>query len=130
MMLEPHYQELLTAFVDGELSARQRRFVARLLRRSGEARLLLRQLQDDARQVRTLSSRSIPVDVTGSVLATIHQRKLRPTLRPRVPPVPTFPAWTGMAAAAAVLLIVGVGSFLHSSRAPKRPGNDQAQHQG
>jgi hypothetical protein len=131
-MVHPHYQELLTAYVDGELSARQRRLVARLLRRSGEARHLLRQLQEDARQLRTLPAHPIPTDLSGAIPDIIRQRRLQPIRRPRVTPpaAPTFPAWTGWAAAAAVLLTVGLGSFLHYSRNPEGSGNGQVKNQG
>src|SRR2546430_2493824 len=47
-MLPERGRELLTAYVDGELSARQRRHVLRLLRHSAEARRLLQRLQGDA----------------------------------------------------------------------------------
>ena len=53
-MLPDRDRQLLSAFVDGELSSRQRRHVERLLRRSGEARTLLRRLQEDARELRHL----------------------------------------------------------------------------
>jgi anti-sigma factor RsiW len=53
-MISPQDLELLTAHVDGELTARQRRHVDRLLRRSAEARALLARLQEDAQQVRGL----------------------------------------------------------------------------
>ena len=43
-MLPEQDRELLTSYVDGELSTRQRKTVLRLLRRSAEARELLRQL--------------------------------------------------------------------------------------
>jgi hypothetical protein len=131
-MLAPHDQELLTAYVDGELTARQRRHVARLLRRSGEARVLLRQLQEDARQLRLLPSATLQVDLSGPILETISRRRLQPMRRPprvAAASVAAFPAWTGFAAAAAVLLLVGVGSFLHYSRSFNSSGSGTAKRQ-
>jgi len=129
-MLPPHYQELLTAYVDGELTARQRRNVARLLRRSGEARTLLRKLQCDSREIHLLPVRTPQVDLSGPILATIHQRQIKPLRRPRLsPPQAFFPAWTGAAAAAAVFLLVGFGSFLITSRHSGRPSTSAAHKQ-
>jgi hypothetical protein len=126
-MLSTHYQELLTAYVDGELTPRQRRLVLRLLRRSGEARTLLRQLQEDARRLRLAPAHSIPVDLSGPILETIVRRKLAPAPAPRVRLHRSFPVWTGAAAAAAVLLVVGIGAFLASSGDGDRAGQGSAQ---
>jgi hypothetical protein len=128
-MLEPAYQELLTAYVDGELTSRQRRHVARLLRRSGEARIFLRQLQDDSRQLRLVGTRTIPVDLSGPVVEAILRRKIEPKRKPRLPVRRSFPIWTGAAAAAAVLLVVGAVAFLASSGGDARPGQGGAQKQ-
>ncbi len=133
-MLPERYRQLLTAYVDGELSARQRRHVVRLLRRSGEARALVGKLQGDSRTLKALAGSpafapaSLDVDLSGPVLQLIAERPLpfkRPQPRPRVPaPTPaSFPAWMGFAAAAAVLFVVGLGSFLYfSSRQPGGKG--------
>jgi len=148
-MLSPREQELLTAHVDGELTPRQRCQVAQLLHRSGEARTLLAKLEDDVRQLRSLPRLNVPVDLSTALLETIATEKLRPGHRLRVPaqpplPAPTYlPAWTGLAAAAAVLLLVGVGSFLlhtHSRSglgsderpgvALQQPGDDGADQEG
>jgi len=126
-MLATHDQELLTAYVDGELTARQRRAAARLLRRSGEARLLLKQLTEDSGQLKSIPAPRLSVDLSSSVLESIAQRCLKPIRRARVPAARAFPAWTGVAAAAAVLLLVGLGSFLQSSRWPGRSAQDSAK---
>jgi hypothetical protein len=128
-MLKIHYQELLTAYVDGELTARQRRLVLRLLRRSGEARNFLRLLQDDARQLRLVPARTIPVDLSGPILESIIRRKLQPKREPRVAVQRSFPIWTGAAAAAAVLLLVSAVVFVASSRDVARPGQGSAKKQ-
>src|SRR5689334_1054501 len=123
-MMPDRYRQLLTAYVDGELTARQRRRVARLLHGSEEARRLLDQLQADARELRSLPQAPLSVDLTGDVLRVIAERRLRPgRLRPRR--VPATPAWVAplatWAAAAAVLLILGLASYVYfaASLAPR-----------
>jgi hypothetical protein len=110
-MLPERYRELLTAYVDGELSARQRRHVLRLLRRSVEARRLLHFLQSDSHNLIHLPRVPLDRDVSGPVLEKIAAQPL--PLRRRRPPaaVRAFPAWVGVAAAAAVLLAVGTASY-------------------
>jgi hypothetical protein len=118
-MLSPHEKELLTAYVDGELNAGQSRQVERLLRRSGEARALLERLQEDSATLRKLPRISAPVDLSDAVLKAINRKGLKPGVRLRVaspPPVYTIPSWVGFAAAAAVLLLIGLGSFLLHSQ--------------
>jgi hypothetical protein len=129
-MLHERHVRLLTAYVDGELSPAQRRQAARLLRRSEEARALLRQLQGDSRELQALPPVVTPIDFSGPVLAAIGQSRPRPAPRPR--PVRaglTFPVWTGWAAAAAVLLVVGMGSFLsyYSRPVPSRQGQTASE---
>lgn len=115
-MLLDRYRRLLTAYVDGELSGRQRRHIARLLRRSPEARHLLEQLQADARVLRQLPRPSLPVDLTNPVLRNISERRLAPGQR-RLAKVHSAPAWMGplasWAAAAAVLFLLGIASYLY-----------------
>jgi len=132
-MLSSREQELLTAYVDGELSARQRRIVARLLRRSAEARALLHDLQRDSRELRAMPPLNAPVDLSALVLQRIEASP-RPVLRmPRRIPAPRaqFPIYRGLAAAAAVLLLIGSASFfLHLSDRPKLDSGDQVADQG
>jgi hypothetical protein len=114
-MLSDHDCELLTAFLDGQLGARQRKAVLRLLHRSSEARELLRQLQEDAHALRGLPRQTLPVDFAAQVMRVAAERGLRPggprpVVRPR-----GLPTWAGLAAAAAVLLAVTAGSYLYFS---------------
>src|SRR5437868_7421574 len=103
-MLSERHSQLLTAYLDRELSARERKAVFRLLRRSPEARALLRQMQQDARALGQLPARKLPADFPLKVVRTIAERGLRPGgLRPPIRPR-GIPAWAGLAAAAAVLL--------------------------
>ncbi len=131
-MLLDRYRQLLTAYVDGELSSRQRRHVVRLLHRSAEARQLLKQLEADALALRQLSSLPLPADLTGPVLQLINERNLAPR-RPRIDKASLI-AWFGplasLAAAAAVLLTIGIASYLYfvaSLDQPARTATAQTQ---
>jgi len=119
-MLREVDSQLLTAYVDGELTARERRRVVRLLRQSREARRFVRRLRRDARLVGSLRVPPLPVDLSEVVLQTIAARGLKPgTRRPARRTVPPrFPAWVGLAAAAAVFLAVSLGSYLFFSSGP------------
>lgn len=125
-MLSAQELELLTGLVDGVLSAAARRRGELLLASNAEARDLLQQLQADAYALRALPRVAAPIDFTAKVLGTLAQDGARPARRSRPPvsPVPrAVPVWVGFAAAAAVLLLVGVGSFvLHSRRGPADDG--------
>jgi hypothetical protein len=132
MLLDPQRQ-LLTAFVDGELNSRQRRHVARLLRRSDEARQLLRQLRADAAALRRLPPPHVLSDLTDEILRTIKERSLTPG-KGRLAKASTTSLWIGplgaWATAAAVLLTLGVASYLYFASSRGRPVKpDVAQKQ-
>lgn len=112
MLAEP-YRELLSAYVDGELSAGQRRTIQRLLDRSPEAREYLRQLQADADNLRDLPRRRLDAEFPGRVLSAIRDRNLRPGRFRSASSVPvTLPGWISVACAAAVLLLVTATSYV------------------
>jgi hypothetical protein len=115
-MLLDRYRQLLTSYVDGELSSRQRRQVARLLRRFPEARQLLQKLKVDSRTLRHLSCPPLPGDLSGPVLHKIADRRLTPGLR-RIAKVSSPTSWMAplgsWVTAAAVLLILGAASYLY-----------------
>jgi hypothetical protein len=122
-MLSTQIQELLTAYVDGELSARQRRAVQRLLHRSAEARALYHQLKGDSTLLRSLPRARLPQDLSQTVLdaITLHNLKLPrcvPVRPAATAPLSRFAVYAGMAAAAAVLLAVGTGSYLFFTSGP------------
>jgi hypothetical protein len=123
-MLPDRYTELLTAYVDGDLSARQRRAVLKLLHRSSEARLLLKELQENAHALQNLPPRKLNPDFADGVLREIQVRGLQPGVAPPTPkPVPTvmrFPTWARFAAAAAVIAAAAFGGYLLIS-----PDHDQ-----
>src|SRR5262245_2755464 len=115
-MLSDRELELLTAYVDGELSDRQQRHAERLLRASEEARALLRDLQADSRHLIELPKVNAPAELHRSIMSAVGKVKRQPAAARARPDVRTFPAWTGWAAAAAVLLVIGVGTFVSYSR--------------
>ncbi|MGL4555193.1 MAG: anti-sigma factor family protein [Gemmataceae bacterium] len=116
-MLTPEELELLTAYVDGELSNRQRHDVTVLLQRSDEARAMHELLLSDSRELRRAPAVLAPFDFSPDVLDAIAAQPSR-----RTPARPVTP-YSGYAAAAAVLLSVGVGSFLihRPGQPPERP---------
>lgn len=130
-MLPDRYRQLLTAYVDDELSSRQRRHVARLLRRSPEARELLLKLQADAQALRQLPRPVLPADFAEPVLHTIAERRLKPGQR-RIASIPSPSSWVAplasWAAAASVLLILGMASYLYfAASLPQPPGTEMAK---
>ncbi len=112
-MLSDDSIRLLTAFVDGELSSRQRKAALRLLHQSSEARELLAQLHENARRLRELPPRRLDPGFAAEVVQAIADRGLEPappavaTLRLRWLPY----ALAG--AAAAVLFVVTLGAVLY-----------------
>lgn len=126
-MLSERCYRLLTAYVDGELSARQRKLALRLLHRSAEARALLRRLRQDAEALRRLPRHGLPAEFSAQVVQSIRDRKLERRRRLARTAPPAVPAWVGMAVAASVLAVVGFGSFVYFSRAlPDHPTNPVA----
>ena len=118
-MLTEHYRELLTAYVDGEISGRQRRALHKLLRRSPEARKLLKEMQADSDEIRALPPARLEQDLSDSVLTLIAQRQIQiPRPRPTPLPLPAVVAgasrsfWPYVVAAMIMLLAVLGASFL------------------
>src|SRR5579862_6761162 len=103
---------LLTAFVDGELSSRQHRQLLKLLRRSPEARSLLRELQENARTLKHLPRPKMLKDLSAHTIQLIVERSMKPRSRPLAASKRGFSVWLGYAAAAAVLLVVAGASYL------------------
>ncbi len=112
-MLPDRLTELLTAYVDGELSARQGRSVLRLLKRSPEARQLLQELRADAVRLRDLPRARLDRQFPERIVQALGERPVRLPLRPAVEPRPAFPTWLGLAGAAAVLFLVATASYLY-----------------
>ena len=77
-MLSDQVIQLLTAFVDGELSQRQRKAVMRLLHRSSEARELLRQFQENAHKLKQLPRHKVGPSLVDEVMQAIAEQKAQP----------------------------------------------------
>src|SRR5947209_3171991 len=111
-MLADDQFHLLTAYVDGELSQRQRKAVRRLLDRSAEARTVLAQLEANARRVRQLPRRKAEPSLAPEVLQVIADTGLHIT-RPK--PAVVRHRWRPVAATllAASILGLAVGSLFY-----------------
>jgi hypothetical protein len=77
-MLSDQVLELLTAFVDGELSQRQRKAVTRILQRSSEARDMLKQLQENAHKVKQLPRHKIEPSLVEQITQAIAEQQAQP----------------------------------------------------
>jgi hypothetical protein len=111
-MLPDRLCRILTAYVDGELSSRQQEAVLELVRQSPEARALLRQLQEDAGQIRDLPAHKLEPEFTERVLGQLSRGPVRPVIRYDHPAVGTpLHIGIGLATAASLLLVVGLGSY-------------------
>jgi negative regulator of sigma E activity len=124
--------ELITAAVDGELSAAERRALRTLMASSAEARALYARLKADSERVRTLPRAAAPADLHAKVMARlaastpVPTRKTAPApaqpatpaqpAQPALPPRRRIPAWVPVAVAASVLLCVTAGSFAFFSQ--------------
>jgi anti-sigma factor RsiW len=121
-MLPERDRELLTAYIDGELNNRQRRTLTKLLRRSPEARKLLKEMQADSDELRALAPAHLKQDLSDSVLMLIAQRHLeRP--QPQAQPLPAVApplaalapvgrSWPYLVLAVLMLLAVVGASFV------------------
>jgi hypothetical protein len=113
-MITKDQTELLTGLVDGELSAKDRQEVKRLLDTSAEARELLTRFREDAAQLRALPRMRPDPSLMGSVLQALNPRSL-PARRLDQPPSRTVPASVGLATAASLLLAITAASYLYQS---------------
>ena len=117
-MLPAHLQELLTAAVDGELNAAERRLVEKLLRDSDGARGFHGQLLKDAQRLQQLPSAAPGDDLATNVLNIIAERAMRPTPLPMPRRKSTWNAqrllpWVSISAAAMVMISVSMLSYLY-----------------
>src|SRR5262249_2075720 len=114
-MLSERVRKALSAYAEGEAPPHLCRAVLRLVRQSEEARAYLEKLPQDRQRLRALPAKHPPADFADQLLRTIAERRLSPRrAQPQRPqPRRVFPAWVGVAAAAAVLLTVGAGSYFY-----------------
>lgn len=117
-MLSERELQLLTACVDGVLSARQQKAAARLLHKSEEARHVLHELQEQARLIQQLPQRKLDGGFTGRVMAAIQSQPRVANSKPQLR-VRHWPAWTRYAVAASVLAILVGGVAWLTSRQPQ-----------
>jgi hypothetical protein len=118
--------QLLTAYVDGELSARQRRMVLRLLRRLPSARTLLRHLEQDSQELRSLTRFKLPADFSDRVVQTLAMPNVARPASPAIGRPGGLPAWFAYAAAAVLLISVGVLAFTIFARGMKPAYDSQS----
>jgi len=125
MLADRHY-ELLTAFVDGVLSGRDREKAHRLLHESPEARDFVRKIQENAARIKGLPRRKLGPEFAAKVVAALP--KATPAL-----PVPAMPApaiaevggaarsragiaWAKIIVAACLVLAIGGGFYFAVQR--------------
>src|SRR2546421_1573175 len=117
-MLSDKQKELLTAYVDGEVSARQRRLVARLVRKLPAARQLLHELEKDSRQLTALPRKKPPREIVRQVLrqTAAHGAPIPATPSTLATPAAAgMPSWVSITLAASVLAAITLGSYLFFS---------------
>jgi hypothetical protein len=122
-MLDANDRWLLTCAADGELTRRQQYQLRRLLAGSAEARALLARLRADAELLRALPVAGPAPDLAPAILDAITARGLMPGRRPESLGG-LVAAWAGLAAAAVVLLGLGIASFLYFSIALHKPAGE------
>ena len=112
--------ELITAAVDGELSAPERRAVRTLLASSPEAKELFTKLRSDKARIRALPPVAPPADLRTKILAKLAAVTPAPSAKPKVPseparnspPVPKRrELWVPLAVAASVFLCLAAGAL-------------------
>src|SRR2546421_12991551 len=99
-MLSERHTKLVIDYVDGTLSARQRKTVLKLLHKSPKAQRLLDKLQANVELLRSLPKHSIEPQFVTNLLEEIKSRGLErasapmPAVQPPPPPIPTPPVPT------------------------------------
>src|ERR1700677_3283826 len=78
--------ELLTAFIDGEVTRREHIATLRLLNQSSEARKMLWQIQESSQIVKQLPAKTLPADFSTKIVDTLKKTAALP--RPAEPAVP------------------------------------------
>lgn len=121
--------QLLTAFVDGELTPRERKAVHRLLNRSSDARAMLQQLQENAYKLKQLPAHRLPPDFAAAILQAI-QTETEPAPKPVLSArrAPFAAAFVPLAATAAAVLLAVTASvyyfFASQQESPAGPVAD------
>lgn len=76
-MLPDRLSRLITGLVDGQLSAAEQKQALGLVRRSADARELLKRLQQDAQLVAALPRAQLPAEFNEHLLASLPKRALK-----------------------------------------------------
>jgi hypothetical protein len=148
-MIPADQTELITAAVDGELSAQETRAFRRLLASSAEARVLFARLKADRDRLQAYPTVVPPPDLCHRVLARIASATPAPRATPKLPvpatqpgrttqpelaPQPDsaapsrVPGWVPVAMAASLLLGVMAGSFSYFSTQNSSGNSGTAKH--
>ena len=123
-MITDDQLQLITAAIDGELSAADARRVRRLLRASPEAREVHNRLKADSARLKTLPVVAPPTDLAARVVERIaaftpppvHVPRNEPASAPFATKPGRIPRWVPAALAASVLIAITTGSFLFFTR--------------
>jgi anti-sigma factor RsiW len=135
-MLSEKTLQLLTAFVDGELSPPRRKLAARVMQISSEARQVVKELQQNAHRIHQLPMRTLDPEFAEQVVRIIrhrngilvphdevvHEAEERPATLPMKPTRRRYSKGVRFAAAAAVLLAASAGVYL-VTRSPETVNN-------
>jgi hypothetical protein len=122
---------LITACVDGELSASQRRRLERLLQSHPEAGQLLARLQADRAALQRLSGPQLDAGFTQRVLDSLPPRAVPARTRRTVAAAYAVARWWPVAAAATVVLAINLAAALlvyDLTRPRGRPAEVLAHH--
>ena len=138
-MIPAEHQELITAAVDGELSAVELRALQRVLDLSAEARTFYVKLKADRDRVRSFPQVAPPADLRAKILARIASatpaphtakpiriaqpaRSANPNAQPAPVPTRKFATWAPVAVAASLLLCITAASFaFFNSQSDEKP---------
>ena len=129
-MLPDRDLQLLTAYVDGELSSRQHKLVVRLLEKSPAAGQILQQLQEHAQKIRQLPQKKLESAFAAQVIDAVkHPSVNQPAGRPVVARR-RWPTWSRYAVAASVLAVLAGGLTWLVNRQPNGPGPNHIAKNG
>ena len=105
-MRDSRLEELISAYVDGELSSDERLLVERQLEQSGDSRQLLEQLWRQRRMLQSVPRSRLPGDFSDKIVHLLDDSK---TVRPSIE---TCEARTTSPRRLALNILLGIGSVL------------------
>ena len=117
-MKPANLRELLTAAIDGELTPAERK-TAHACCDSQRPRSPVCSAQDGCGSIEKVARVPAPADLADNVLNVIRERGVTPTPLPpmRRPTTkynwPNLPLWINLATAAAVLIVISIGSYTY-----------------